>query len=57
MKEKMKSCGAGDYELQEMEGGGDAGGGAFASLDSTPGRVTLCHQKLEEQTLIFMGIW
>lgn len=37
MKEKMKSCGAGDYELQEMEGGGDAGGGAFASLDSTPG--------------------
>ncbi len=37
MNEKMKSCGAEGYELQEMEGGGDAGGGAFASLDSTPG--------------------
>lgn len=37
MQEKMKSCGAVDYELQEMEGGGDGGGGAFASLDSTPG--------------------
>ena len=36
MQEKMKSCGVYEYELQEMDGGGDAGGG-FASLDATPG--------------------
>ncbi len=36
MQEKMKSCGVLEYELQEMDGGGDVGGG-FASLDATPG--------------------
>lgn len=39
MSERMKSCVGEGYELQEMEGGpaGDAGGGAFASLDTTQG--------------------